>query len=84
VLVSFSHLIGDDGLSSQNKPMAPNEAYPLFRYNVRFLLPLEELTKFITNVVNFHHGQPYCEHASWFSSRHLRFLIHNGDNSQQG
>jgi hypothetical protein len=43
----------------------PNEAFLLFHYNVRFLLPLEEFNNFIKNVVNFHHGQPYWEHINW-------------------
>ena len=43
----------------------PNEAYVLFRYNVRFILPIEEFNKFIRNVVNFHHGQPYWEPVNW-------------------
>ena len=43
----------------------PTEKYILFRYNVRFLLPLEEFSKFIKNVVNFHHGQPYWEKVNW-------------------
>jgi len=43
----------------------PTEKYILFRYNVRFLLPIEEFCKFIKNVVNFHHGQPYWEKVDW-------------------
>ena len=43
----------------------PNEAFVLFHYNVRFLLPLQEFNKFIKNVVNFHHGQPYWEPINW-------------------
>ena len=43
----------------------PNEAFVLFHYNVRFLLPVQEFNKFIRNVVNFHHGQPYWEHVNW-------------------
>jgi len=37
----------------------PTEKYLLFRYNVRFVLPIEQFGKFIKNVVNFHHGQPW-------------------------
>ncbi|MCI0621816.1 MAG: hypothetical protein L0387_09120, partial [Acidobacteria bacterium] len=43
----------------------PTELYILFRYNVRFILPLEEFSKFLRNVVNFHHGQPYWEKVNW-------------------
>ncbi|MCI0625641.1 MAG: hypothetical protein L0387_29025 [Acidobacteria bacterium] len=43
----------------------PSEKYILFRYNVRFVLPIEEFCKFIRNVVNFHHGQPYWEKVNW-------------------
>ena len=43
----------------------PTELYILFRYNVRFILPLEEFSKFLKNVVNFHHGQPYWEKVNW-------------------
>ena len=41
------------------------EKYILFCYNVRFLLPIEEFGKFIKNIVNFHHGQPYWEEVDW-------------------
>jgi Glycosyl hydrolase family 67 N-terminus len=43
----------------------PNEAFVLFHYNVRFLLPVQEFNKFIRNMVNFYHGQPYVEHVRW-------------------
>ncbi len=43
----------------------PTEKYLLFRYNVRFVLPIEQFGKFIKNVVNFHHGQPYWERVDW-------------------
>lgn len=52
----------------------PNETFVLFHYNVRFLLPLEEFNKFIKNLVNFYHGQPYWEHVNWdviFPPKHL-------------
>ena len=42
-----------------------NDAFVLFHYNVRFLLPVQEFNKFIRNVVNFHHGQPYWEAVNW-------------------
>jgi len=43
----------------------PTEKYILFRYNVRFVRPLEEFCIFIKNVVNFHHGQLYWERVNW-------------------
>jgi hypothetical protein len=43
----------------------PTELYILFRYNVRVILPLGEFGKFLKNVVNFHHGQPYWEKVNW-------------------
>ncbi|MCI0625631.1 MAG: hypothetical protein L0387_28975, partial [Acidobacteria bacterium] len=43
----------------------PTEKYILFCYNVRFLLPIAEFCRFIKNVVNFHHGQPYWEKVDW-------------------
>jgi hypothetical protein len=42
-----------------------SEKYILFRYNVRFLMPISEFCKFIRNVVNYHHGQPYWEKVDW-------------------
>lgn len=36
----------------------PTEKYILFRYNVRFVIPIAEFCKFIKNVVAFHHGEP--------------------------
>jgi len=45
--------------------MEPTEKYILFCYNVRFLVPIAEFCKFIKNVVNFHHGQPYWEKVDW-------------------
>ena len=42
----------------------PTEEYILFRYNVRFVRPLEEFSKFIRNMANFHHGQPYWEEVN--------------------
>lgn len=43
----------------------PTERHILFRYNVRFLLPIREFYKFIRNVVNYHKGQPYWELVNW-------------------
>lgn len=43
----------------------PTERHILFRYNVRFLLPIREFYKFIGNVVNYHKGLPYWAHADW-------------------
>ena len=45
--------------------MEPTERYILFCYNVRFLIPIAEFCKFIKNIVNFHHGQPYWEKVAW-------------------
>jgi hypothetical protein len=43
----------------------PSEQYILFRYNVRYLRPIEEFSRFIGNVVNYHNGQPYWERIEW-------------------
>ena len=43
----------------------PTEQYILFRYNVRFLNPIREFCKFISNVVDFHHGRPYWGPVNW-------------------
>ena len=45
----------------------PTEEYILFRYNVRYLNPIEEFQKFVKNVVNYHHGQPYWEPVNWYT-----------------
>lgn len=41
------------------------EKFILFHHNVRFVIVLEEFCKFIRNVANFHHGQPYWEEVNW-------------------
>jgi len=43
----------------------PTEKYILFRYNVRFVIPIAEFCKFIKNVVAFHHGEPYWSEVDW-------------------
>jgi hypothetical protein len=43
----------------------PSEKYILFRYNVRFLRPIEEFCRFVRNIVTFHHGGPYWDHVNW-------------------
>jgi len=43
----------------------PTERYMLFRYNVRYLRPIEEFHKFVKNVVNFYYGQPYWGEVNW-------------------
>src|SRR5438034_5467003 len=43
----------------------PTEKYILFRYNVRFVVPIAEFCKFIKNVVAFHHGEPYWSEVDW-------------------
>jgi hypothetical protein len=43
----------------------PNDVYILFRYNVRLVLPINEFSKVVANVVNFHRGRPYWEKVNW-------------------
>jgi hypothetical protein len=50
----------------------PTEEYILFRYNVRYLNPIQEFQKFVKNVVNYHHGQPYWELVDWYTIAPVR------------
>jgi hypothetical protein len=44
----------------------PTEWYILFRYNVRFLQPIEEFALFVRNIANFHNGRPYWQPVNWY------------------
>jgi hypothetical protein len=52
----------------------PTEDYILFRYNVRFLNPIDEFGKFVRNLVNYHHGLPYWERVDWEIIAPTRFV----------
>jgi hypothetical protein len=43
----------------------PTDRHILFRYNVRFVLPIREFQKYIRNVTNYHAGLPYWETPNW-------------------
>lgn len=43
----------------------PDDRYILFRYNIRFVLPIREFGIFVRNIVNYYRGLPYWQPVNW-------------------